>query len=675
MTSSTVLLLLLSVLLAGSVSFFQYFYKTKIHSHSVWVLAFLRFIGVFGLLLLLINPIITHKTYETQKIPLPIVVDNSSSIKELKFDAETQNLVKEITQNSKLKDQYAVQVFRFSEEVESNDTIDFKGKQSRLDKIGKRLKQQFKNTIHPTILLTDGNQTQGNDYVYTFEENKPIFPVVLGDTTSVLDLKISNLNANKYAFYKNKFPVEIFVTYSGNQKLVASLTVSQGSKTLHTQLVEFSAQKKSQIISVLLPADQVGVQVYKAQINTAQPEKNKYNNSANFAVEVIDQKTEVALVSSINHPDLGALKRAIESNEQRKVTILNALQNPSLEKYNVIVFYQPNATFKPLWEYAQNKGLNTWIITGLQTDFEFLNQSQSHFSFKMSSQKEDYLATFSTQFNLFSIDNLGFENFPPLQNPFGTITSTQNGNTLLNSRVRNVNLETPLLSYIEEAGKRNVYLFGENIWKWRMQSYLDENSFDKFDIFTDKTIQFLASNASRKSLIVSHENFYNSGDAIEIDAQFFNKNFEFDTKARLTITLQNKNTKQTKSYDLIRAANSFKVNLDGLAAGSYSFSVTENNSKTTYNGFFEVLDFDMEKQFVNPDYAKLNQLANLTKGKIYLSNQVNDLMTYLIETDLYTPIQKEIIKKTPLIDWIWLLMIIVLALVSEWFIRKYNGLL
>jgi hypothetical protein len=185
----------------------------------------------------------------------------------------------------------------------------------------------------------------------------------------------------------------------------------------------------------------------------------------------------------------------------------------------------------------------------------------------------------------------------------------------------------------------------------------------------------LASNSSKKSLIVEHENFYNSGEAIEILAQYFNKNYEFDDKARLTIALTNIKTKQTKNYDLLRGTNSYKVNLDGLAAGSYNFYVKELNSKTTYSGHFEILDFDIEKQFVNPDREKLTQLADQTMGKAYYPDQVDALIKTLVENEEYKAIQKDIVTKTPLIDWVWLLIFIAVLLSTEWFIRKYNGLL
>jgi hypothetical protein len=293
----------------------------------------------------------------------------------------------------------------------------------------------------------------------------------------------------------------------------------------------------------------------------------------------------------------------------------------------------------------------------------------------MSNQKEDYLADFNAQFNLFALDNIGFEQLPPLQNAFGTITSVGNNNVLLNARIRNIATNSPLLAFSENAGKRAAYLFGENSWKWRLQSHIDNKSFEKYDIFLDKTIQFLASNNSKKSLVVGHESFYNSGDDIEITAQYFNKNYEFDDKARLTISVTNKLNKQTKNYDLLKTNNAFKVNLNGLSAGQYTFSVKELNSNSVYNSYFEILDFDIEKQFVNPDLIKLKQLAAQTSGKVFEPMQVDELIKTLLQNENYMAVQKSVIKKVPLIDSVLLLILILISLVSEWFIRKYNGML
>lgn len=675
MTTNTFLFLLLSLFVASGLSFYQYFYKNNNKSKVTLLLACLRFVSIFGMLLLLINPIISRKTFETVKTPLPVVVDNSSSIIDLKANKTVLELYEKIYSNKDLQDKFDVQSYRFDSEFENSGTFNFEGKQTNIDEAAKNLKSIYKNTSYPTVLITDGNQTSGNDYVFSFDESNEVFPLVVGDTTTYLDLKITQLNVNKYAFQKNKFPAEVFLQYSGNKNITTEFKITQGNSVLDKQTVSFSPSEKSAILNVLLPADKVGLQIFKATITSKEQEKNTYNNSKNFAVEVIDQKSNIAIISAIDHPDMGALKRAIESNAQRKVTILKPNNFKALQDYNVLILYQPTAEFKPVFESNAMTGINTFIITGNNTDFAFLNQQQNAMAFKMSSQKEDYLANFDSGFNLFALDDIGFEEFPPLQNAFGTVATTGNVSVLLSSRIRNIDTNMPLLAFTEDQGKRAAFLLGENIWKWRLQSHVDTKSFEKFDVFIDKIIQFLASNNAKKSLIVNHESFYNSGETIEITAQYFNKNYEFDEKARLTISVVNKKTRQTKKYDLLRSNNAYKVNLDGLLAGQYNFSVKELNSNTVYNGYFEILDFDIEKQFVNPDLNKLNQLASLTHGKTYYPNQVDALIKSLAENDNYKPIQKTIVKKTPLVDWAWLLILIAVSLASEWFVRKYNGML
>ena len=675
MTTTTILLIILSLFVAGGLSFYQYLYNVKNKSKVNLFLAFLRFASIFLILLLLINPIITKNTLEIVKTPLAIVVDNSSSVTFLNAKEKASELYKKINSNAAIQDKFDVQSYQFDTNFEPSSTFNFKGTQTNLEVIAKNLKSINRNVIFPTVIITDGNQTSGNDYVYSFDAVNKVYPVILGDTTKLFDLKIAQLNVNKYAFYKNKFPVEVFLQYSGTKTVSADFNITQGNSVISKQSILFSPSKKTAILNLLLPANKVGLQVFKASITSREKEKNTFNNTKNFAVEVIDQKTNVAIISTINHPDVAALKRAIETNAQRKVTIVKSNDIKSLQDYNVLILYQPNNEFKSVFDSAKLARINTFIVTGNNTDFNFLNQNQSSLSFKMSGQKEDYMSTFNSQFNLFAIDNIGFESFPPLQNPFGNVTGNGNVSVLLSSKIRNIETNAPLLAFTENQGKRTAFLLGENSWKWRLQSHIDNQSFAKYDVFIDKIIQFLASNNSKKSLVVEHESFYNSGEAIEISAQYFNKNYEFDEKARLTIAVTNTKTKQTKNYDLLKGNNSYTVNLDGLAAGSYNFSVKELNSKTTYSSHFEILDFDIEKQFVSPDVEKLSQLALQTEGKEYYPDQADILIKSLLDNEEYKSIQKNNVTKTPLIDWVWLLVLISILLATEWFVRKYNGLL
>jgi hypothetical protein len=125
----------------------------------------------------------------------------------------------------------------------------------------------------------------------------------------------------------------------------------------------------------------------------------------------------------------------------------------------------------------------------------------------------------------------------------------------------------------------------------------------------------------------------------------------------------------------LKSTQSFKANLEGIPAGSYNFTVKEKKSNAVYQGYFEVIDFDIEKQFVTPNFSKLQELAVQTSGNVMMPNQLEDFLKKLSNSQEYLIIEKQIKRKIPLIEWYFLLILLVITLGSEWFIRKYHGLL
>jgi hypothetical protein len=674
MTKTTIFLIILSLVIAGLLSFYQYIYKAKNGSKVTLFLAFLRFISFFTILLLLINPIVSRKINEIEKIPLPVIVDNSSSIAELENTSKVTELFNVILKDKGLDDKYAVQAYTFDEVLKSSESPDFKGKQTRIDNVAKELKQLYRNKKYPLVIFTDGNQTQGNDYVYAFPENISVNPVILGDTTTIVDLKVAQINVNKYAFFKNKFPFEIFLQYNGNQAVETTFSIMQGNQVVFKEKVQFTKDKKAITVNALLPATKVGIQKYTAVISPLSSEKNKTNNSKYFAVEILDQRSEIALITDIAHPDISVLKRSIEVNEQRKVKVLKVNEIKELDIYNLFIIYQPNSKFQSVFDHIKNSNSNCFILTGKHTDFTFLNKNQEDFDFQSTNQTENYSANFNSSFTNFSQENIGFENFSPLENKFVSIVPKTKIEALLFASVRNVTLESPLMAFTEVNKQRTSYLFGENLWKWRSETYLVKNDFKDFDLFMDKTIQYLISNDVKKNLVVQHENFYNTGENISIKAQYFNKNYEFDADALLEITLVNQSTKTALKYNFIKTNTDFEVVFNDLEAGNYSFTVRETKQKEVYNGSFEVLDYNSEKQFVNPNKDQLTQLAKNTNGNLYYPNQIAKLIDVLTKDEQYKPIAKQVVQKSPLIDLKWLLILLAITLATEWFVRKYNGL-
>src|SRR5699024_768511 len=228
------------------------------------------------------------------------------------------------------------------------DSFSFAENQTNISAALANIHNLYNTQKAPTVLITDGNQTFGQDYVFKAKRfTQPLYPVVVGDTTSYADLRIQRLNVNRYSFLHNKFPVEIFVNYQGQTPVTKALTITRDGQEVFRKSLTFDATKNSAIIQAKIAAEQVGLATYKVQIATLKNEKNTTNNQRKFAVEVIDQTTNVLLLTAFPHPDVGALKKAIEHNQQRRATIQYIGETDvDFGAYQLVVFYQPNNTFK-----------------------------------------------------------------------------------------------------------------------------------------------------------------------------------------------------------------------------------------------------------------------------------------------------------------------------------------
>ncbi|MDA0176637.1 VWA domain-containing protein [Mesoflavibacter profundi] len=676
MSTQSILLIILAGIIALLLALFQYKYKTKsaLKDNALFIL--LRFITYFGVFLLLINPKFEYNSNYSVKPNLVIAVDNTQSISYLKQQDNAKSILSFLQNNSDLNEKFNIEIYSFSDQIQVLDALEFSKKQTNISTVFRDLNELYKNTVAPTIIITDGNQTLGNDYQYKANQyNQDIYPIILGDTVTYSDLKISQLNVNRYAYLKNKFPLEAILVYNGNDAVVRDFTITQNGKLLFKKQLSFSKEKTSEIINISLPTSTIGVQTFQAQIAPISTEKNKTNNLKNFAIEVIDQKQKIAIVSTVLHPDLGVIKKSIETNEQREVVFLkpNEVLN-QLNDIQLVMLYQPNNSFKQLFSALEEQNKNKWVISGLKTDWRFLNSISKNYNLEITSQTEDYQASLNQNYNNFIVDDIDFESFPPLKSNFGTPNFNAPYQTILFKTVSGINTNQPLLATIDVNQRREAILFGENIWKWRAQNYLNSQQFTDFDNFIGKIVQYLASNKRKNRLLIDYKSFYNASDNITINAQFFNKNYEFDANANLTISIKNKESNALINRPLILKNNSYQVDLNGLDAGDYAFTIASSDNISS-SGNFQIIAYNVEEQFLNADVTKLQQIATNNNGKAYFVIQKNELLQDLLSNNKYLPILKTNKTTIPLIDWYYLLFIIALSLASEWFIRKYKGLI
>lgn len=677
MTTETILYIIIAGVLSLALAIFMYGYKSKQSGALRWVFGALRFFVVFGILLLIINPKFQSHTYSIEKPKLPVLFDNSGSVSELDQKDNALNFLENLKNNDELNDKFDISYFTFGSDFRQNDSLSFDEKNTNISKALSSVDEIFKNQIAPTILVTDGNQTLGSDYEFSISSFKnPIYTVALGDSIRHTDLKIEHLNTNRYTFLKNQFPIEVILNYSGTAPVNTEFVVFQGNSNVYSTPVSFSQDETSKTVNFTLPANAVGLQKYSAQLLPLENEKNKTNNTKYFAVEVINQATNVLIVSGITHPDVGALKKAITTNEQRTVTIKAPLEAVSvLNDYQLIILYQPNRSFTSVFSEIEKLNKNTWVISGVETDWNFLSNVQSNFKKEASYQREDVQAVLNLNYGTFAVDDIGFNNFPPLNATFGALSVNVPHEVMLDQTVSGFTNENPMLATMEVNGKRDAIWDGAGFWRWRARSFVQEGNFQDFDRFIGNLVQYMASNQKRSRLEISSETFYYNNNPIKISAQYFDRNFVFDSRVSLNITVKNIETEKENVFPMLLRNNYYEVDLSSLIGGEYRFTVSVLNEAVSSSGNFTILEFNVEQQFLNADIAKLSRVAQQSGGQDYLISENDLLIDNLLHNSNFKNIQKAEQKTIPLIDRKYLLAIIVILLSAEWFIRKFNGLI
>jgi len=251
MDIQTVLLVLFAAIIALGVVLFQYYYKTKLKGKLALLLSFLRFIALFSVFLLLINPKFVKDEYRIVKANLIVLVDNSSSVASYKDTIHSS--IRKIVDNDDIIDRFKTKAYGFGAKL-TNENLLGNGNDKKYDSLYvqkntditaalKGLQEIYSADNTAVLLLTDGNQNLGQDYEYYGKNQKfPIYPIVIGDTTRYDDIAITQVNTNdnpdnqikETTSTKNsqsETPKKINATIKENQDQNISLNIAGAQKS------------------------------------------------------------------------------------------------------------------------------------------------------------------------------------------------------------------------------------------------------------------------------------------------------------------------------------------------------------------------------------------------------------------------------------------------------------
>jgi hypothetical protein len=452
----------------------------------------------------------------------------------------------------------------------------------------------------------------------------------------------------------------------------SSLVVKRKGIEMFRSPVVFTRENRTKNISFMLPADSVGMQLYEVNLLPFKGELNVQNNRGAFGVEILDEQAQVAVVYKLLHPDLGMIKRSIETNKQRKAVLIQIDEfEEQKEEFSLCILYQPDRTFDSLIARLKREQQNIFIVSGSMTDWKFLNSAKLGFSKMVTGIIENVFPSYQHDFNTFYSEDLGFDYFPPLRSQLGDVTFRGQHEYLLTQKVNGIDTKMPLLATYSDQDTKGVLWFGEDIWKWRAHCYESYGSFEKFDLFFNNLIQFLQLSGRERELDLFYEPVFHADETVTIRAKKYDSNLREALNSKLVLRLKD----SLKDIPFYLRNGTYEAQLNNLREGNYNFEVHDLELDQKKAGSFAVVPFSIEQEAQTPDIGSLKSLASNSGGILYYPDQFEALRTELLENEQFRASLKERTELISLVDWKWLLGLIVLSLSMEWLLRKYRGLI
>ena len=428
-----------------------------------------------------------------------------------------------------------------------------------------------------------------------------------------------------------------------------------------------------------IDANEIGFQQYEVKIKSVAGEKNTLNNRQLFYIEVLDNRNQILIISSAPHPDITAIKSALDKliNVKVEVATFDTWQNNQTH-YHLIIWHKPGTTLNHS-NLLKIKQLNKPIFyfIGTETNQQEINQLELGISIPSGNQSDDVQVFMENDNGIidFSDEVLkGFDYFPPVQVHYGKVDLPSNYQVLLYQRLGGIKKNDPLLFFKNTSTAKLGVFFGEGIWRWKMYEYAKTKQNDAFNEFIQKTTNYLVNKQNASALRISLPKTFNTLEEVNLKAEFYDETQALNNKAEIQFQLTN-DQKQKSVFQFAQIGDYYNLSLGKLKAGKYTWSASTlfHGKRYTKQGMFFVENKPIESFDVVSDFSGLRKISHQSKGGFYKTENMNLIIDKIEQNPDVTAMSFEELKQHSIIDEIWILIILFTLLGTEWFLRRWFG--
>jgi hypothetical protein len=650
------------------------------------ILALFRWLSVSFIAFLLLNPLIKNSRQLSERPLIVVGLDNSSSVALGKdsvfYHDEYPKMIEALADD--LSGKYDVKIYTFGEEVKSGFDFDYSEKQTDISGFINEVKNlyAYRNT-GALIIASDGLYNQGTSPVYAASGlSMPVYTIPLGDTAIYRDILIKRVNFNRISFVGNEFPLEIMIEARKSTGFSTRLLITRNEDVLYNQPIEITQDDFIEKQTVFLQSDKPGVQRFTVSLSPIADEITLENNVQDIFIDMLEGKQKVLLLADAPHPDVSAIKQAVQSNVNFSIEDYLAIdyKKPVSDFDLVILHGLPSAkhNMRLLLDTLQEKNIPAFFIVTQQTSLPLFNEQRAGLVIQNENiLYNEALPRFNMQFSSFTLSDAAqtlLENAPPLISPYGTIRMQASASPLIFQRIGSVNTSDPQWVFFETNHNRFSALIGEGLWRWRMKSFSFMGNHQPFDDMINKTVQFLSLKMDKRFFRVISLNNFDETEDVEFEAQVYNEIYELTNEPEVKLQVTDQAGKEFP-FVFNRTANAYYLNAGKLEPGAYSYEAIVHLGDKLFSerGEFTVAKLNIELANTTADHNLLFNLAASRGGDMIYPAQMADLGNLIRSRDDIKSITYDQKTFSEILNNIWLLIILLCFLSAEWFIRKRAG--
>lgn len=601
-----------------------------------------------------------------------------------------------------------VELWGFSDDLQRDlnpDSINFDKAGTHTSFALQEVIKKYRNqNLSALVLVSDGISTAGANPLYQIEGfQQPVFTVLVGDTTAQRDLRIKDILFNEIAYLKGEMPIRVIVEAQGYDQAPVTVTISGEGKVLDSQKLELNNRQTEGSVDFLIKPEKVGLIQYKIEISRLDKEITYQNNRQLIFVNVLETRVKIALFGGAPHPDIGALKEAFEQDERYECTVFLKKDKNSfyeypldynLEDFDLFILhnYPSGSTdgniLQQISTQVKDNKKPMMVFVGAFTDIStlrFLTEYMALSPVNFSNRSEEVIVNFLPsykQHSTFTFDEnwLRWVNStPPIFRNRSEWQPKANAEVFATAKIKNIDVGYPVFAVQNQLGRKNMVFLGENIWRMRAQSYIEEDNFGLFDDWLFNNVKWLiVSDDKRKFKVTPSKPVFNGNEAITFRGQVYDDSYNPVSGAEIKLTLTSPNGNEDEYYLNEVSSAQYFLEFFNQEEGTYTYVAEGRNNGQIIGrdqGQFSVGKSNIEHLRLQANKDLMEQIALRTGGEMIHVNNFGELPEKI--RSLATLVPKVDYQRSTVSfhDWKWLLILLLLFLSVEWIIRKLYSLL